>query len=194
MADTCGSKAKPPVTATIASIFPTGRLVRSSRRCAGATRGGNSSSWLISPPTLDGARRRRRSRRSRWRPSDVSTRSSTASARSTARPPPNAWRPAKRGASRWSRRSRTGCLERARLSRRDAVATAIDHMLTRWPSFIRFLEDGRICLSNNNTAERALLARLGARTEVVVVRRIGARRRTGGGHVHPHRDRKAQRN
>ena len=28
-------------------------------------------------------------------------------------------------------------------------------MLTRWPSFTRFLEDGRICLSNN-AAERAL--------------------------------------
>ena len=27
-------------------------------------------------------------------------------------------------------------------------------MLTRWPSFIRFLEDGRICLTNN-AAERA---------------------------------------
>jgi transposase len=45
--------------------------------------------------------------------------------------------------------------ERARLSRHAAVAKAIDYMLTRWPSFIRFLEDGRICLSNN-AAERAL--------------------------------------
>jgi hypothetical protein len=45
--------------------------------------------------------------------------------------------------------------ERARLSRHAAVAKAIDYMLTRWPSFIRFLDDGRICLSNN-AAERAL--------------------------------------
>lgn len=45
--------------------------------------------------------------------------------------------------------------ERAKLSRHAAVAKAIDYMLTRWPSFIRFLEDGRICLSNN-AAERAL--------------------------------------
>jgi transposase len=44
--------------------------------------------------------------------------------------------------------------ERARLSRHAAVAKAIDYMLTRWPSFARFLEDGRICLSNN-AAERA---------------------------------------
>jgi transposase len=45
--------------------------------------------------------------------------------------------------------------ERAKLSRRNAVAKAIDYMFTRWPSFTRFLEDGRICLSNN-AAERAL--------------------------------------
>jgi transposase len=45
--------------------------------------------------------------------------------------------------------------ERAQLSRHAAVAKAIDYMLTRWPSFTRFLEDGRICLSNN-AAERAL--------------------------------------
>jgi hypothetical protein len=35
------------------------------------------------------------------------------------------------------------------------MAKAIDSMLTRWPFFTRFLDDGRICLSNN-AAERAL--------------------------------------
>jgi hypothetical protein len=45
--------------------------------------------------------------------------------------------------------------ERPRLSRHAEVAQAIDYMLKRWPAFIRFLEDGRICLSNN-AAERAL--------------------------------------
>ena len=45
--------------------------------------------------------------------------------------------------------------ERARLSRHAATAQAIDYMLTRWPAFTRFLDDGRICLSNN-AAERAL--------------------------------------
>jgi transposase len=45
--------------------------------------------------------------------------------------------------------------ERAKLSRHAAIAKAIDYMLTRWPSFTRFLEDGRICLTNN-AAERAL--------------------------------------
>ncbi|HEY5238344.1 MAG TPA: transposase [Rhizomicrobium sp.] len=32
---------------------------------------------------------------------------------------------------------------------------AMDYMLKRWPAFTRFLDDGRICLSNN-AAERAL--------------------------------------
>lgn len=45
--------------------------------------------------------------------------------------------------------------ERARLSRHAETAQAIHYMLTRWPAFTRFLDDGRICLSNN-AAERAL--------------------------------------
>jgi transposase len=45
--------------------------------------------------------------------------------------------------------------ERAKLSRHSKVAKAIDYMLTRWPSFTGFLDDGRSCLSNN-AAERAL--------------------------------------
>ena len=45
--------------------------------------------------------------------------------------------------------------ERARLSRHAPVAKAMDYMLKRWPGFSRFLEDGRICLTNN-AAERAL--------------------------------------
>jgi transposase len=45
--------------------------------------------------------------------------------------------------------------ERAKLSRHAEVAKAMDYMLKRWTAFTRFLEDGRICLSNN-AAERAL--------------------------------------
>jgi len=45
--------------------------------------------------------------------------------------------------------------ERARLSRNAEIAKAIDYMLKRWAAFSRFLDDGRICLSNN-AAERAL--------------------------------------
>jgi hypothetical protein len=44
---------------------------------------------------------------------------------------------------------------RRKMSRHADVAKAIDYMLKRWPSFRRFLDDGRICLTNN-AAERAL--------------------------------------
>ncbi len=45
--------------------------------------------------------------------------------------------------------------ERAGFSRHAAVAKAMDYMLKRWDGFARFLDDGRICLTNN-AAERAL--------------------------------------
>ncbi|RJF86467.1 IS66 family transposase [Oleomonas cavernae] len=45
--------------------------------------------------------------------------------------------------------------ERARLSGSNDVAKAMDYMLKRWASFTRFLDDGRVCLTNN-AAERAL--------------------------------------
>ena len=45
--------------------------------------------------------------------------------------------------------------ERPKLSRGSDVAKAMDYMLKRWPAFTRFLDDGRICLSNN-AAERGL--------------------------------------
>ncbi|WP_051443755.1 IS66 family transposase [Afipia sp. P52-10] len=45
--------------------------------------------------------------------------------------------------------------QRSRLSRSAAVAEPIDYLLRRWPAFIRFLDDGRVCLTNN-AAERAL--------------------------------------
>jgi transposase len=45
--------------------------------------------------------------------------------------------------------------QRAKLSRSNDLARAIDYMLKRWTSFTRFLDDGRVCLSNN-AAERAL--------------------------------------
>ena len=58
--------------------------------------------------------------------------------------------------ARWSPSSRPGCArERAKLSRHADVAKAMDYMLKRWPAFTRFLDDGRICLTNN-AAERAL--------------------------------------
>lgn len=45
--------------------------------------------------------------------------------------------------------------ERAKLSRHSDVAKAFDYMLKRWSAFTRFLDNGRICLTNN-AAERAL--------------------------------------
>lgn len=45
--------------------------------------------------------------------------------------------------------------ERSKLSRSSPVAEAIDYMLRRWDGFTSFLDDGRICLTNN-AAERAL--------------------------------------
>lgn len=45
--------------------------------------------------------------------------------------------------------------ERARLSRHNEVAKAMDYALKRWDAFTRFLDDGKICITNN-AAERAL--------------------------------------
>ncbi len=45
--------------------------------------------------------------------------------------------------------------ERATLSRSSEVTEPIDYMLKRWEGFALFLEDGRVCLTNN-AAERAL--------------------------------------
>ena len=45
--------------------------------------------------------------------------------------------------------------QRAKLSRGNDVAKAMDYMLKRWAAFTRFLDDGRICLSNN-AAERGV--------------------------------------
>ena len=42
-----------------------------------------------------------------------------------------------------------------RLPRASDVAKAMDYMLDRWPSFALFLDDGRVCMTNN-ASERAL--------------------------------------
>ena len=44
---------------------------------------------------------------------------------------------------------------RAKLSAKAPTAAAIDYLLKRWTAFTRFLDDGRICLSNN-AAERSI--------------------------------------
>lgn len=45
--------------------------------------------------------------------------------------------------------------QRARLSNSSSVAKPIDYMLRSWDRFARFVNNGRICLTNN-AAERAL--------------------------------------
>ena len=49
----------------------------------------------------------------------------------------------------WMRR------ERRKLSSRNPIAKAMDYSLKRWAALTRFLDDGRICMTNN-AAERAL--------------------------------------
>src|SRR5204862_4079998 len=45
--------------------------------------------------------------------------------------------------------------QRPKLSRGNDAAKAMEYMLKRWTAFTHFLDDGRICLSNN-AAKRAL--------------------------------------
>ena len=56
--------------------------------------------------------------------------------------------------------------ERGKLSRHNEVAKAFDYMLKRIDVFTRFLDDSRICLSNN-AAEREL--RLSSKTQVYLL-------------------------
>ena len=80
---------------------------------------------------------------------------------------------------------------RARLSAKAPTAAAIDYLLKRWTAFTRFLNDGRICLSNN-AAERAI-------RPIAVGRRnwtfagSDAGRPSHGCPLHADRDRQAQR-
>lgn len=62
---------------------------------------------------------------------------------------------------------------RDKLSRGHDLTKAFNYMLRRWSSFTRFLDDGRICLSNN-AAERALRHR--SRQKVLAVLRFRSRR------------------
>lgn len=45
--------------------------------------------------------------------------------------------------------------QRKKLSSKSDTAKAIDYTLKRWRAFTRFLDDGRLCMSNN-AAERAV--------------------------------------
>lgn len=45
---------------------------------------------------------------------------------------------------------------RKKLSSKNALAKAMDYSLKRWPALTRFLDDGRICLSNAERTVRAI--------------------------------------
>ena len=91
------------------------------------------------------------------------------------------------------RRSRSrGCAASAPGSRATAdVAKAMDYMLEALAAFTRFLDDGRICLTQQ--CRRARAARHRARPQGVAVRRLRSRRRACRRHVHADPDRQAQR-
>src|ERR1700716_3128878 len=81
--------------------------------------------------------------------------------------------------------------QRAKLSRGNDIAKAMEYMLKRWPAFARFLDDGRICLSNN-AAERAIRGiALGREVGVFRGPRWGCPARRG--HVQHHRHRENER-
>jgi transposase len=82
---------------------------------------------------------------------------------------------ARSSARRWSPNLEAWMREqRAKLSRGNDVAKAMDYMLKRWTAFTRFLDDGRICLSNN-AAERGVRG-IALGQKVVVVLRLRPRR------------------
>jgi transposase len=81
--------------------------------------------------------------------------------------------------------------ERAKLSRHNDLAQAMDYMLKRWGAFTRFLSDGRICLTNN-AAERMLRgAALGRKAWLFAGSDQGGER--AAANVQPDPDRKAER-
>ena len=69
----------------------------------------------------------------------------------------------------------------ARLARGHDLAKAINYILKRWAAFTLFLEDGRVCLSNN-AAERGL-KRNSPGKKIVALLRIRSRRTTCSRHV-----------
>jgi transposase len=44
--------------------------------------------------------------------------------------------------------------QRGRVSKNSDTGKAIDYSLKRWTALIRFLDDGRLCVTNNAAARR----------------------------------------
>jgi hypothetical protein len=81
--------------------------------------------------------------------------------------------------------------QHARLSPNNQVAKAIAYSLNAWDALVRFLDDGRLCMTNY-TAERALRWHR-RRPQQLDLCRFRRRRPARGSHLHADRDCKAQR-
>ncbi len=137
-------------------------------------------------------RRANRSPRSRWRRSGASTRCSRSSAPSMAAAPTSGAPCARRRANHFSTTCTPGCSVSAKPSRAPAeVLKPINYMLRRWADFARFLDDGRICLTNNCGRTRVARHRLGKAQ--LDLRRQPARRRPCRRHADDDHDLSPQR-
>ena len=54
--------------------------------------------------------------------------------------------------------------QRARVSKNGDTGKAIDYSLKRWDALTRFLDDGRLCMSNNAAERECVPSRSGAAT------------------------------
>ncbi len=148
-------------------------------RPVGSMPGARSSPWRILRKTRDVrllARRRSPSRRLRSRSCAASTPSSPSNARSMAKAPTTERLSARRRARRWLPIWKPICVSSAPSSPAVTIwQKAMNYMFKRWDSFTRFLDDGRVCLSNNAPPkERAARHRIGQK--VVVILRVRPRR------------------
>jgi hypothetical protein len=73
------------------------------------------------------------------------------------------------------------------------MAGVMDFLFKRWAAFTRFLEDGRVYLSNAAAAERALRGIAVGRRNWTFAGSDAGGRAARGGAVHADRDRQAQR-
>ena len=76
--------------------------------------------------------------------------------------------------------------QRALLSSGNDTAKAINYLLNRWAAFTRFLDDGRVCLTNN-AAERASTW-CGGRKKKLDLRRFRCWRPSRRRRLYPRRD------
>src|SRR5580658_1321493 len=131
-----------PIAGTTSSTIPRALRERLRPHCAGHTQGDSSSSWPISPIALAAVKRIDAL-------FDIERDINGLSAEERLRVRQEQSAPLLAALEAWLRE------EHSRLSRSASVAQPIDYMLKRWDRFARFIEDGRVCLTNN-AAERAL--------------------------------------